>query len=292
MKRNLVLIAFVLCVPALWAADGVIEINQATVEANDGFPYVISEPGSYMLTSNLIVPDENTTAIQIEEGVGSATIDLNGFAIIGPVVCTVNQSSELDCSGAGQGSGVFQRGTLSIAPNFLNVSTSIGAVTVRNGTIRGMGDVGVFIIGAGLIERVAVLSNGGNGIIANGKITHCDIQRNGGDGIIALGGVVAYNKIEANGRNGIRASSGAGAVIEGNLVAGNSRTSDEAVGIICDRCAVIDNVMTLQERALTESRIIYCQSRQREDCFQKAVIKRGLRRIRRSALRARSSSSQ
>ena len=44
--------------------------------------------------------------------------------------------------------------------------------------------------------------------------------------------------------------------------------------------------------ALTESRIIYCQSRQREDCFQKAVIKRGLRRIRRSALRARSSSSQ
>ena len=46
------------------------------------------------------------------------------------------------------------------------------------------------------------------------------------------------------------------------------------------------------ERFLTESRIIYCQSRQREDCFQKAVIKRGLRRIRRSALRARSSSSQ
>ncbi len=45
-------------------------------------------------------------------------------------------------------------------------------------------------------------------------------------------------------------------------------------------------------RAATESRIIYCQSRQREDCFQKAVIKRGLRRIRRSALRARSSSSQ
>ncbi len=43
---------------------------------------------------------------------------------------------------------------------------------------------------------------------------------------------------------------------------------------------------------ITESRIIYCQSRQREDCFQKAVIKRGLRRIRRSALRARSSSSQ
>ena len=43
---------------------------------------------------------------------------------------------------------------------------------------------------------------------------------------------------------------------------------------------------------LTESRIIPSQSKQREDCFQKAAIKRGLRRMRRSALRARWSSSQ
>ena len=50
--------------------------------------------------------------------------------------------------------------------------------------------------------------------------------------------------------------------------------------------------LELTPLVITESRIIYCQSRQREDCFQKAVIKRGLRRIRRSALRARSSSSQ
>ena len=40
-----------------------------------------------------------------------------------------------------------------------------------------------------------------------------------------------------------------------------------------------------------ESRIIYRHSKQREDCFQKAVIKRGLRCMRRSALRARSFSS-
>ena len=41
----------------------------------------------------------------------------------------------------------------------------------------------------------------------------------------------------------------------------------------------------------TESRIIPRQSKQREDCFQKAVIRRGLRLMRRSALRARSFSS-
>ena len=46
------------------------------------------------------------------------------------------------------------------------------------------------------------------------------------------------------------------------------------------------------QTVLIESRIRSRQSRQREDCFQKAVIKRGLRRMRRRDLRARSSSSQ
>ena len=54
----------------------------------------------------------------------------------------------------------------------------------------------------------------------------------------------------------------------------------------------LDRVMThlesapqagLRELESIESRIIYRQSKQREDCFQKAVIKRGLRRMRRSA---------
>ena len=154
MKKKFVLVLFVLTLPALWAADGVIEINQAGIEADGGFPYVISEPGSYILTGNLMVPDENTTAIEIEEGVGSATIDLNGFAIIGPVVCTLNNSLELDCSDSGDGVGVFQQGEIR-ATNLLNTSARMEAVTVRNGTIRGMGGDGVVIAGAGLVERVA-----------------------------------------------------------------------------------------------------------------------------------------
>ena len=46
-----------------------------------------------------------------------------------------------------------------------------------------------------------------------------------------------------------------------------------------DACAIA--------RQLIESRIIPRQSKQREDCFQKAVTKRGLRCMRRSARRAR-----
>ena len=110
------------------AADGVIEINQAIVEANDGFPYVISEPGSYVLTGNLTVPDENTTAILVQAD--HVTVDLNGFAIIGPVQCAAEDGS-VSCSPDGTGIGVdaFE-------------SDSVGTV-VRNGTVRGMGFTGV-----------------------------------------------------------------------------------------------------------------------------------------------------
>ncbi len=56
-----------------------------------------------------------------------------------------------------------------------------------------------------------------------------------------------------------------------------------------EQAAALDAALARDE--LTESRIISRHSKQREDCFQKAVIKRGLRRMRRSALRARSLSS-
>ncbi len=65
--------------PAIRAAAGVIEINQAIVEADGGFPYVISEPGSYILTGNLSVPDGDTTAIEVRAD--DVTLDLNGFTI-------------------------------------------------------------------------------------------------------------------------------------------------------------------------------------------------------------------
>ena len=85
ITRGIALAPLLMFVSALWAADGVTEINQASVEAAGGFPYVISEPGSYTLSGNLTVPDENTNAIEVEAP--DVTVDLNGFAIIGPVKC-------------------------------------------------------------------------------------------------------------------------------------------------------------------------------------------------------------
>src|SRR5690348_13376939 len=78
---------------SLYAVDGVVLIDQNHALAGNitpgdtaGFPITISQPGSYRLTSNLTVPDLNTTGIQITADF--VTIDMNGFSIIGPGVCT------------------------------------------------------------------------------------------------------------------------------------------------------------------------------------------------------------
>ena len=75
------------------AADGVSEINQARALAGGvtpgdvpGFPVTIDASGSYRLTGDLTAPDLDTTAIGVTAD--DVTIDLNGFAIIGPNDCT------------------------------------------------------------------------------------------------------------------------------------------------------------------------------------------------------------
>src|SRR5271154_6656573 len=73
---------------SLYAVDGVVLINQSSalqggVTPGDapGFPVTISQPGSYRLSSNLVVPDSNTNAIEITAEF--VTLDLNGFSIVG-----------------------------------------------------------------------------------------------------------------------------------------------------------------------------------------------------------------
>src|SRR3954468_7937478 len=83
------------------AVDGIILIDQnkamtGNVTPGDapGFPVSITQPGSYRLTTNLIVADPNTNGIEISAN--HVTIDLNGFAIIGPADC----SSGFPCANA------------------------------------------------------------------------------------------------------------------------------------------------------------------------------------------------
>ncbi len=162
------------------AVDGVIEINQVKAEAGGvtagdtpGFPVTISERGSYILTSDLSVSDPNTTAI--EETASFVAIDLNGFAVTGPVSCTGNGPSLL-CRPSGIGSGIVGM---------------IGA-TVENGTVGGFASDAISLSYGVRVIDVRSVNNGGNGIVVgNGSLVRESIaNRNVGSGIVTGGSCV------------------------------------------------------------------------------------------------------
>src|SRR3977135_3688451 len=115
------LLAMTLVPFCAFAVDGVVLINQSTVMAAGGFPYTITQPGSYRLSGNLTVPNVNAAAINVTAD--NVTIDLNGFSIIGPTVCT-GGPPVTSCSPTGTGAGIA-------------TSNAQSNLTVMNGTVRG-----------------------------------------------------------------------------------------------------------------------------------------------------------
>ena len=111
---NKVLLGFVAMalLPAYsFAAEGQILINQASVMAAGGFPYKITQPGSYKFSGSLVVP-ANTTGILISAL--NVTLDLNGSSVTTP---------QQLFQGAGTYVGIGATGAL--------------GVTIRNGMISG-----------------------------------------------------------------------------------------------------------------------------------------------------------
>ena len=196
-------LAFLVCftTPPCAIADGRIEINQASVEAAGGFPFTITEPGSYVLTGNLSVPaDTNGIVIDTDE----ITLDLNGFSISGPATCTPSSCD----SGS----------TLGIAPqNFLTDATG---TTVRNGVVRGFSAYCVWLTRMARVENLFVTQCGWSGIIANSGVITGNRILNTGQAGLAMGAETAFahNKIGSTGLGG----GGQRAVEGGRASAGNS----------------------------------------------------------------------
>jgi hypothetical protein len=207
VRRAALLALLVAFAPPAEAADGRLEINQACALAgcfsNDtpGFPVSVLA-GSYVLTSNLTVPDAQTTAIS---GNADVSIDLNGFAITGVTNCT---GAPAVCTGTGAGYGI-----------------SLGArASIRNGTIRRMGNVGVGTGLGSIIENMTIAENGGNGISASDKaqqIVRCRVLQNGSNGA-----ALYYGNSQ-------------GSLIQGNTFYGNGDYGVQMIG-----GSMIDNVAT------------------------------------------------
>lgn len=170
------------------------------------FPLVISQGGSYRLKSNIVVPDANTTAISIT--VDDVTLDLNGYAIKGPTVCS--GSPIVSCAPTGTGIGI---------------DSSANGVTVENGTVRGMGSYGIRLSGQnGVVERMQVRSNGNIGIdFINGvcRVTDNIVTENGNAGIYLSDMCIARgNVVRSNAGDGIDAD--LDTLVTGNVIVRNS----------------------------------------------------------------------
>ncbi len=160
-----------------------------------GFPVTLSRSGSYILTSNLILTSDliignNTTGIFVRAD--NVTIDLNGFAIIGPGFPGIGRGVEAEF--------VFNRITFS-------------NTTVVNGTIEGVGDTGVRLADSARVENVRVTGAGLAGIdVSSGStVTGNTVVDNGDFGISAgSGSMVTGNTASGNGQQGLLLGSSSG----------------------------------------------------------------------------------
>ncbi len=204
---------------SVFAADETVYIDQARVTRGNvtpgdapGFPLTISQPGLYVLTGRLTVPDAMTTAIQITAS--NVTLDLNGFTISGPVICS---GTPLNCSASGSGVGIH-------AGSFETGVAAPDHVKVMNGYVRGMGFHGVRLMGSGtVVEHVNSSSNGGPGIVTGGDgiVTDCVVQKNG-SGSALIASIARGNAVTGNKVNGISLRDGG--VATGNAVNFNGNT--------------------------------------------------------------------
>ena len=101
-----------------FGVDGQFLINQSTVMAAGGFPYKITQSGSYKLSGNLAVSGSFGIVISAP----NVTIDLNGFTIYGggPSIFDAGISATSDHRLPGSVPGLVATG-----------------VTIRNGIISG-----------------------------------------------------------------------------------------------------------------------------------------------------------
>ncbi len=205
--RGLVAVALSLtCVTTAVAGSGPKKLKQPS-----SFPLVISQPGSYILVSNITVPDANTTAISITAD--NVTLDLGGFSIMGPTVCS-GGPPVTSCSPTGAGNGIA-------------VNVGQASVSVVNGTVRGMGATGVALKDHAHVEHVRAVSNGLDGIDVGpaATVTSNIATDNGATGIFATdGAVVTGNSSRSNGSDGIF-------VTNGSTIIGNSSMYNGGYGL-------------------------------------------------------------
>jgi len=214
--------AFALLAPVANASDGVFEINADCAQFGcfdgdtAGLPVQIVNPGSYRLTGNLTTASTSQTVIDVNTD--DVSIDLNGFALRGPVSCS---GATVSCSASGTGEGID--------------AGARSNIRIANGTISGMGDDGVRVGRGAWLEELTIAENAGIGIEAlspGAVLRRLSVRENGGNGV-SLGFGSSYimdSVVYNNGNQGV-----AGGFC-GNVLMSANDGPDSCVAIAPNRC--------------------------------------------------------
>jgi hypothetical protein len=220
MKRRVGLVLSLALLPVcVSAVDGLVLINQSTLNSAGG-TYQITQPGSYRLSGNLTVTKADRDAIEINSD--NVTLDLNGFTIGGPVICT---GSPPNCTGVGR----------------FGVSSSNQNSSVKNGVIRGFA-IGLFLTGSGLVEDLQTSGNSDTGIIANGVfvVARCLANNNGGTGMAVSGASISDSTSSGNGQDGFQA--GSSTLIHTAAIANSRFGLDGSQGVLFGSNTFLNNL--------------------------------------------------
>jgi hypothetical protein len=213
MKKFILTLLFALTVLCATSSYGQTLINGNNIVS---FPYVISTPGSYKLTTNLNVSGAGVSAIDIETS--NVTLDLGGYTIAGPVNCT---STSCNSAANTYSAGVYaynqdvlvQNGYIKGFYTCLNLSDGTvqnlnitscvnGIVTnyaiVRNNVVNSCNYIGIDSASSIILENV-VNNNGTYGIYAyDSSVINNSSMSNQGYGLFVAEGPFTGNTLLSN----------------------------------------------------------------------------------------------
>lgn len=219
------------------AADGRIIITQERglaghITAGDapGFPIQLTEPGSYVLESNLSVPAGKNG---ITVTASNVAIDLNNFLIDGEGRNALNGiyvpgSEVLNLS--------VENGTIAEFRTNGVQASRVSFINLHDLSIFGNGSDGLRLFANVTVRESNIFANLGAGISCD-KYCHIEsnnITANAKEGVSVIDGNVVNNSIFYNGGRGIRAVEVAGA--GGNMLVGNGGQLERVLPLNPNAC--------------------------------------------------------
>jgi parallel beta-helix repeat protein len=202
--------------------------------------FVISQPGSYYLTTNIVgVSGKNG----IEITANNVTLDLNGFALQGVSGAenaiyipnaSVNVTVRNGAISGWEGVNLSLPGLPAMYQGGGVVSASSSSLNLVFERLNVAGNsTGFSIFSGGVVRDCNVANNSQDGMdVSSGTVSGCAVQDNGGIGIYLFPGTVTRCLVQNNAASGIYVESAGSEVIGNNCLGNNSGNIELEAGIL------------------------------------------------------------